>query len=452
MSVIGTGYVGLTTGLLFAYLGNKVIFVDIDRQKIEKLKNRVIPFYEPYIEEMLNLVYSNLEFSTEYKEAIEKADIIFICVGTPPDKDGKPDLTGLTAAAKEIGRYLNGKFKVIVNKSTVPVGGGNWVESVIKTNLNDKCRSNQGHNFVVASNPEFLREGSALYDAFYPERIVIGADNNRAFEVLLELFRPIMNQSFNPPPFLPRPNGLSAVPIITTNLVSAELIKYASNAFLATKISFINEIANLCEKVGADIKEIAKGIGLDSRIGSKFLNAGVGWGGSCFGKDTAALVEMGKEYGLEMHIIEAVRKVNYLQRKRIIEKLYEKLKIVKGKTIGILGLAFKPNTDDLRDSPAIDIIRTLLERGAHLKVHDPVALDNFRSMYSSLNVVVNEDVYQMVEDCDALILVTDWDEYKELDWEKVKNIMAGNLIVDGRNALDEEQLSKLNFKYVGVGR
>src|SRR5215831_15651093 len=329
-----------------------------------------MPFYEPHLADVVADAGQNLTFTTEYSEAIPQAHVIFIAVGTPPGPNGNPDLRYLEAAARSIGGNLGAHFTVIVNKSTVPIGSGVWVDSLLREAF-EREGKREGGSFAVASNPEFLREGSALHDSLYPDRVVIGAADTGTAEVLYTLYRPILEQAFMAPPYLPRPDGVQAAPLISTDLASAELIKYAANAFLSLKISYINEIGQLAEKVGADIAQVAKGIGLDARIGTRFLQAGIGWGGSCFGKDTAALVATASEYKLEMPIVKAAREVNKKQRDRVVEKLLDELKILKGRTIGLLGLAFKPNTDDLREAPAIDIARKLVERGSKVKVHDP---------------------------------------------------------------------------------
>jgi UDPglucose 6-dehydrogenase len=302
----------------------------------------------------------------------------------------------------------------------------------------------------VASNPEFLREGSALHDSLYPDRVVIGTDDQHTAEVLYSLYRPILDQTFQAPSFLARPDGLGAVPLISTDLASAELIKYAANAFLALKISYINEIGQLSEKVGADISQVAKGIGLDARIGTRFLQAGIGWGGSCFGKDTAALISTASEYGLEMPIVHSAREVNRRQRERVVDKLLAELRILKGRTIGLLGLAFKPHTDDLREAPALDIARKLIERGARVKVHDPVAMERFKREYPELDVTCYTDVESVLRDCDAAVLVTEWPQYRELDWEKLAREMRTAIILDGRLVLDRARLTRAGFRYVAI--
>lgn len=451
VAVIGTGYVGITTGVTLAYIGHQVTCVDIDQQKLALLRSGKAHIYEPGLEELMHLARERLKFTDSYAEAVPDADVIFVAVGTPSAPDGSPDLRYVQAAAEGIGQHLNSKFTVIVNKSTVPIGSGNWVESLVQTAYEAKNGKKAKGNFAVASNPEFLREGSAIYDSLYPDRIVVGAEREEALETLYNLYRPLIEQSFAEPAFQPRPNAMKAVPLISADLASAELIKYAANAFLSVKISFINEIGSLAERVGADVTQIARGIGLDSRIGPRFLQAGVGWGGSCFGKDTAALVSTAKEYGLSMLIVQAAREVNYRQRERMIEKLQRELKILKGRTIGLLGLAFKPNTDDLRDSPALDIAGRLIKHGAKVRVHDPIALEQAKQQNPDLAVEYCESVMDLVEDADAVVLVTDWAVYRDLDWEGMAKLMKKPLVVDGRNFLDKQRLTKAGFHHVGVG-
>ncbi|MCS7068362.1 MAG: UDP-glucose/GDP-mannose dehydrogenase family protein [Meiothermus sp.] len=451
VAVIGTGYVGITTGVTLAYIGHQVTCVDVDQHKLALLRSGKAHIYEPGLEELMHLARERLKFTDSYAEAVPDADVIFVAVGTPSAPDGSPDLRYLQAAAESIGQHLNSKFTVIVNKSTVPIGSGNWVESLVQTAFEARHGKKAKGNFAVASNPEFLREGSAIYDSLYPDRIVVGAEREEALEALYNLYRPLLEQSFAEPSFLPRPNAMKAVPIITADLASAELIKYAANAFLSVKISFINEIANLAERVGADVTQIARGIGLDSRIGPRFLQAGIGWGGSCFGKDTAALVSTAQEYGLSMPIVQAAREVNYRQRERMVEKLQRELKILKGRTIGLLGLAFKPNTDDLRDSPALDIAQRLLKQGVKVRVHDPIALEHAQRQNPDLAVEYCKSVTELAEEADALVLVTDWAVYRELDWEGIARLMKRPLVVDGRNFLDKQRLIRAGFQHVGVG-
>lgn len=446
VAILGTGYVGLTTGACLAYLGHEVTCVDPDANKIGALQRGEVPFHEPHLEDLLVAARPNLKFTLDYSEAIPNAQVVFIAVGTPPGAGGAPDLRYLQAAAEGVGERLGPHFTVIVNKSTVPIGSGNWVGALVRDAAERRGRGKDC--FAVASNPEFLREGSALLDSLYPDRVVIGADDPRTAEVLYTLYRPILDQTFQPPSFLPRPDRVGGVPLISTDLASAELIKYAANAFLALKISYINEIGHLSEKVGADISQVARGIGLDARIGTRFLQAGIGWGGSCFGKDTAALVSTAAEYGLDMSIVKAARHVNQHQRERVVEKLLGELKILKGRTIGLLGLAFKPHTDDLREAPALDVARHLLERGARVKVHDPVAMSRFRKEHSDMDVVLASDAHEVARDTDAVVLITEWPQYLELDWESLASVMRTPIMLDTRHALDRGRITRAGFRYL----
>jgi UDPglucose 6-dehydrogenase len=448
--IIGTGYVGLNTGVCLAYLGHKVTCIDSDGKKIASLRAGHTTIYEPFLKELMEQATGNLQFETDYAVALRDADVIFIAVGTPSSADGSPDLRYLSSAARAIGQYFDGDFTVVVNKSTVPIGSGNWVGSLVRESYEDHHGRKAGKRFATASNPEFLREGSALSDSLYPDRVVIGSDDNRALEALYTLYRPILEQTFTPPPFLARPETLAAVPLISADLASSELIKYAANAFLALKISYINEIGQLAEKVGADIALVAKGVGLDSRIGTRFLQAGLGWGGSCFGKDTAALVATAAEYGLTMPIVESAREINRRQRKRVLDKLLTELKILNGRTIGLLGLAFKPNTDDLRDAPAVEIARRLIERGCKVKAHDPVAMSRFEQEYAGLGVVCCHSAEEVADDADALVLVTEWHQYRELAWDQLAVRMRRPLVLDGRNVLDRARLTRHGFQCVGI--
>lgn len=443
VAILGTGYVGLTTGVCLAYTGHHVTCIDPVAEKIELLRQGGIPIYEPWLEELAGRARPNLNFSTRYEDGVPGADVIFIAVGTPPSPDGSPDLRYLRAAAQGIAEHYKGDFTVVVNKSTVPIGSGNWIGAILREGLGER-------RFAVASNPEFLREGSAVHDSLYPDRIVVGSDNARGLETLYSLYRPILDQTFAAPTFLPRPDGLGAVPLVSTDLASAELIKYAANAFLALKISFINEIGRLAEHVGADIRQVAKGIGLDARIGTRFLQAGIGWGGSCFGKDTAALIATAREYNLPMEIVSAARCVNQRQRDRVVEKLLAEFKILKGRTIGLLGLAFKPHTDDLREAPAIDIARRLMERGCKVKAHDPVAMPRFQKEHPESGVILADNPAELAAGCDALVLVTEWPEYRELDWEAIGESMRSRTILDGRLVLDGRRLEGAGFRCLAL--
>jgi UDPglucose 6-dehydrogenase len=449
IAVIGTGYVGLTTGVTLAHLGHRVTCVDTDETKLEVLRSGSIPIFEPFLESVLASSRTHLSFSSAIAEAIPLADVVFIAVGTPSLSDGNSDMRFVRAAAQSIGQHLGNGFTVIVNKSTVPIGSGNWVESLLRDALEARGAV---ADFAIASNPEFLREGSALHDSFFPDRIVVGSDSDRALKVLEELYGAIVEQTFVPPVGLPRKKGQTPVPFVRADLASAELIKYAANAFLALKISFINEMAELGEKVGANVQTVARGIGLDARIGEQFLQAGIGWGGSCFGKDTAALIATAREYGLSMPIVAAAREVNAQARARIIEHLLAELKILKGRTIGLLGLAFKPDTDDLRDSPALEIARRLVERGARVRVHDPVALKRLKLEHADLDVVSFHDVAPLIQDADAVVLVTKWPEYMDLPWESLIASMRHPLVIDGRNVLDRNRLEAAGARLIGVGQ
>lgn len=447
--IIGTGYVGMNTGVVLAYLGNQVTCLDVNEEKIALLKQGKTPVYEPHLEETLQLVLKDIKFTSSYTEAdIPNTEVIFITVGTPSLPDGNADLQYVRQAAKSIAENLGEKFTVIVNKSTVPIGSGNWVEAIMHEHFNSNHNNGEDADFNVVSSPEFLAQGSAMHDSFYPDRIVVGSQCERSVERLKELFSPLLQQDFPAPPDLPRPEGLTEVPLLVCDLTSAEMVKYAANAFLALKISYVNEIGRLANKVGADIQAVSKGIGLDKRIGNRFLNAGLGWGGSCFGKDTAALIATARDYKLEMPIIESAREINYSQRVLAVDLLQDKLKILKGKHVALLGFSFKPNTDDLRDAPSIDISKLLIQRGALVRAHDPVALTNARNHYGDLGVVFCDQVEEALRDVEAIVLVTEWPEYRALDWTAIPRV----LIVDGRNFLDREMLEKLGFSVIGIGR
>ncbi|GIE87157.1 UDP-glucose dehydrogenase family protein [Actinoplanes regularis] len=448
--VVGTGYVGLTTGVSLAFLGHEVTCVDLDQHKVDMLRAGKCPIYEPGMEELLAEAAPNLSFTTSYDEGVPGADVVFVAVQTPSAEDGSPDLRYLRSAAESVARSLNHGFTVVVNKSTVPIGSGNWVDAILRESFAQREDRPAGVEFSVASNPEFLREGNAIADTLYPDRIVIGSDSPRSLEVLNRLYQPIINQTFTAPTFQPRPEDATAVPLVSTDLASAELIKYAANAFLALKISYVNEIGQLAAKVGADITEVARGMGLDQRIGSRFLQPGVGWGGSCFGKDTKALIATAAEYNHEMPIVKAARDVNQRQRAIAVERLQDELRILKGRKIGLLGLAFKPNTDDLRDSPALDIANLLLARGARVRLHDPIAGERFRHEQPELAPHLSESLDGVFDDCDAVVLVTEWAQYLELDWSKFVGLMRNPLVLDGRHALDGDRMRRLGYKYLAV--
>lgn len=447
--VVGAGYVGLTTGAVLAYLGHRVKVLDVDPARVEDLKRGKLPFFEPHLQELISLSQARLAFTSQYEEAIPTAEVVFIAVGTPSGPDGAPDLSQVRSAALGIGRHLGEGFTVVVNKSTVPVGSGNYVEALVRRAFWE-AHGQEPRAYAVVSNPEFLREGQAVYDSLYPDRIVVGAEDKRALEVMRELYEPILEQSFAPPPFLPRPERMGAVPFITTDLASAELIKYGANAFLAMKISFINELAALAERVGADIREVARGIGLDSRIGPRFLQAGLGWGGSCFPKDTLALVAMGEEYGIPMPLVRAAREVNFLQRQRVVDKLLGELKTLKGRTIALLGLAFKSLTDDLRESPALELAVLLLGRGAFVRAHDPMALTRAQREVS-LPLEYAKTPEDLLRGVDAVVLATDWPEYRTWPWESLRGLMRVPLVMDARNHLDRDRLVAAGYRYLGIG-
>ena len=448
--VVGTGYVGLTTGVSLAFLGHQVTCVDWDQSKVDMLRGGRCPIYEPGMAELLAEAAPKLQFTTSYAEGVPGADVVFVAVQTPSADDGSPDLTYLMSAAESVARNLDHTFTVVVNKSTVPIGSGNWVDAILRDSFAERSDRPEHCEYAVASNPEFLREGNAIHDTLFPDRIVIGSDNPRSLEVLNQLYRPIINQTFTAPIFSPRPDDIGAVPLVSTDLASAELIKYAANAFLALKISYVNEIGQLAAKVGADITEVARGIGLDQRIGSRFLQPGVGWGGSCFGKDTKALIATAAEYNYEMPIVRAARDVNQRQRAIAVERLQDELRILKGRKIGLLGIAFKPNTDDLRDAPALDIANLLLARGARVKLHDPVASGRFRREQPELAQYVSETVDDLFDDCDAVVLVTEWAQYLELDWAKFVGLMRTPIVLDGRHVLDAERMARLGYRYLGI--
>ncbi|MDI9531737.1 MAG: UDP-glucose/GDP-mannose dehydrogenase family protein [Anaerolineaceae bacterium] len=447
--IIGTGYVGLNTGVMLAYLGNDVTCIDLNQEKVDRLNSGRVTIYEPHLDDIFAEVHKKMRFVSSYAEAdIPNQDVIFIAVNTPSLPDGNADLSFVRLAADSIAEHLGEKFVVVVNKSTVPIGSGNWVEAIIREHYYEVHNTKPNGLFNVVSSPEFLAQGSALQGSFYPDRIIIGSEHEPSVERLKELFGPLMRQDFEAPVGLPRPAGLTEVPMLVCDLISAEMVKYAANSFLALKISFINEIAHLAQKVGADVTAIAKGIGLDKRIGNRFLNAGIGWGGSCFGKDTAALVATARDYNLDMPIIRAARDVNYAQRTWVVDRLQEELKILKGKHIALLGFSFKPNTDDLRDAPSLDISKLLVRRGAIVRAHDPVALDNARSQYPNIGVFYSNDLEHTLDEADAIVLVTEWPIYRELDWEAIPPVS----VIDGRNFLDRERLTQLGFHVVGIGK
>ena len=447
---VGTGYVGLTTGVALAYLGHRVVCVDKDDVKLSSLLEGRCPIHEAGLEAMMRRVKPRLSFTDKLSEAVPEAVIIMIAVGTPAGPDGGAETGYVEAAAKQVAEEMwEGRKYTMVVKSTVPIGTNRRVAHVIGQVLRERgCTA----EVQVVSNPEFLSEAQALRDFLYPDRIVVGAEFPEGVDVMRRLYRPLLEQTFDPPDGLPRPPGYSLPPMITTDPVSAEMIKYASNAFLAVKISFINEMAGLCERVGADVTEVARGMGLDPRIGSKFLQAGAGWGGSCFPKDTAALIALGREHNYEMPIVSAARAINLRQRKHLVDRLQDALLGVRGRIICIFGLAFKPCTDDLREAPGLEIIRLLIERGAHVRAHDPLALQQARKLLQGLDVEFYDDPYRMAEGADALFLVTEWPEYREFDLSRMAARMRTPLLLDGRNLFDPKEARQAGLRYLGVGR
>jgi UDPglucose 6-dehydrogenase len=428
--MIGTGYVGLVTGTCFAEFGNDVICVDIIKEKIDKLNRGELPIYEPGLDDMVakNVAEGRLKFTTDLKQAVEQSLVIFVAVGTPQAEDGSADMRYVEAVTKDIARYMN-DYKVVVNKSTVPVGAGKWIKKLIQENQPEPIA------FSVASNPEFLREGSAIEDFIRPNRVVIGTEDERAAEIMRDLYKPLY---------------LIETPIVMTDLASAELTKYAANAFLATKIGFINEIANICECVGADVHDVAKGMGLDQRIGSKFLHPGPGYGGSCFPKDTRALLNIARKNGYHFKIVEAAVKVNDQQRKRMLEKIKNAIGSLRGKTVAVLGLAFKPNTDDMREAPSIDIIAGLQKEGARIKAYDPIAMHEARKVLNGVEFA--EDTYSAISGADALVFLTEWNQFRSLDLDKIKRLLKTPLVIDLRNIYDPARMRESGFAYVAVGR
>ena len=457
--VIGTGYVGLVTGVCLSHIGHDVICVDNNEEKVKLMQSGQSPIYEPGLSELMqsSSASGKLKFTSDLAQGVAHGEILFIAVGTPPLPTGESDTRYVEAVARGIGANLKNDYKVIVNKSTVPIGSGDWVRMIVleglaeqqKTlvgagNLPSKAKEEQV-NFDVVSNPEFLREGSAVYDTFNPDRIVLGSNSPKALGMMKDLYQPLVNRKFA------QDQSLPPVPVVVTDLSSAEMIKYAANSFLATKISFINEVANICDRVGADVTQVAKGIGLDSRIGSKFLNAGIGWGGSCFPKDVSALIHTADDYGYEPELLKAAVNVNIRQRHILLEKLQHELKILKGKTIGLLGLTFKPDTDDMRDAPALQLIEELNRLGAKVKAYDPIVSQSGLS-HGLSGVIIEGNAEMLADGCDALVLVTDWQEFVKLDYQKMAALMHHRVMIDGRNCLDPQTLQEAGFLYVGIGR
>ncbi len=426
--VIGTGYVGLVTGTCFADLGNQVTCLDIDPERINQLLNGKMPIYEPSLEQLVkqNVQAKRLFFTTDYRVALDGAEYAFIAVGTPSGVDGEADLQYVKTAVESIADIVDSPI-LVINKSTVPVGTGDWVADVIR-----RRRGDRPLDFSVVSNPEFLREGSAINDFMNPDRVVLGSEDRAAANRLAALYQPLR------------------CTIMITDLRTAEMIKYASNAFLATRISFINEIGNMCEELGADVTEVALGMGYDKRIGHAFLDAGLGWGGSCFPKDVKALEHMAVLHGSQPQLLQAVMEINRNQRRRAVMKLRKALRSLNEKTIGILGLSFKPNTDDIRDSASLEIIHLLMNEGAHIQAYDPQAMENASAVLKKVKLC--ETPYEVAEKADALLLATEWNEFKQLDFNAIKSQMRSPIILDGRNLWDGNALKSMGFTYMGIGR
>ena len=437
ITIIGTGYVGLVTGVCLADFGNDIICVDNDKEKIDILNKGQLPIYEPGLKEIIerNRDYKRIEFTTDIKYAVSHSEVIFITVGTPEKEDGDADLKYVFEVAKDIACYMN-DYKVVVDKSTIPIGTGKKVKEIIQNILKDR---KVNYKFDVVSNPEFLREGKALYDFMHPDRIVIGSGSKKAIEIMKEVYRVLK---------------LNDIPFITTNLETAEMIKYASNAFLAMKISYVNEIANLCERVGADIQVVTSAMGRDGRISPKFLHCGPGYGGSCFPKDTKALAKIGKENNSPITLIESTIKANQNQKLKMVEKIEKTMENVKDKTIAILGLSFKPETDDIREAPSMVIIEELYQRGAKIKAFDPQAMEEARGKLKDLKgIIFCKDEYEAIEGADALVIITEWNQFRRLDFARIKKLMKDNYIFDLRNIYSKEIIEKENgFRYFSVGR
>lgn len=437
IAVIGTGYVGLVSGALLSDFGHRVICMDNDQNKINDLNSGRIPIFEPGLEDIVkrNIYYKRLFFTTDMKSAVESSDTIFIAVGTPPKDDGSADLSHVLAVAEEIASYFN-DYKVIVNKSTVPIGTGQEIKETIRRKL-ATCNSDYSFDFV--SNPEFLREGSAINDFMRPDRVIVGTESEKALNQLKEIYRVLY---------------LNETPFIETNIETAEMIKYASNAFLAMKITYINEIANLCEKVGADVQQVAKAMGKDGRISPKFLHAGPGYGGSCFPKDTCALAHIARAYEEPISLIEATIAANNHQKLKMIDKIIRGMEHVEGKTISVLGLTFKPNTDDMREAPALTIIPELVKKGARIKAFDPESQKEgtwrFEDCMNEMEICSNE--YEAITGADAIVILTEWNQFRNLDFDKIKSISKGRILFDLRNIYVRESVERQGFTYFGVGR
>ncbi len=433
IAIVGTGYVGLVSGTCFAEMGAHVTCVDVDAQKIEKLQNGIMPIYEPGLEELVkrNAEVGRLKFTTDLTEVLDDVEVVFSAVGTPPDEDGSADLKYVLAVARQFGQHIN-KYTILVTKSTVPVGTAKKVKAAIQKELDKR-----GVNipFDVASNPEFLKEGAAIKDFMSPDRVVVGTESEKATKVMTRLYKPFLINNFR---------------VIFMDIPSAEMTKYAANAMLATRISFMNDIANLCERVGANVDSVRKGIGTDSRIGSKFLYAGCGYGGSCFPKDVKALLHTGLDNGYHMEVIEAVERVNEKQKSIVYDKIVKAVGDVKGKTIALLGLAFKPETDDMREAPALVVIDKLLKAGATVRVFDPIAMDECKRRIGD-TVTYCKDMYDACDGADVLALMTEWRQFRMPSWNVIQKVMSGNIVVDGRNIYDRHELEDLGFVYTRIG-
>ena len=433
IAIVGTGYVGLVSGTCFAEMGAHVTCVDVDAEKIQKLKDGIMPIYEPGLEELVkrNVGFERLKFTTDLTEVLDDVEVVFSAVGTPPDEDGSADLKYVLAVARQFGQHIN-KYTILVTKSTVPVGTAKKVKAAIREELDKR---GVDVPFDVASNPEFLKEGAAIKDFMSPDRVVVGTETEKAREVMTRLYRPLMLQNFR---------------VIFMDIPSAEMTKYAANAMLATRISFMNDIANLCERVGANVDSVRKGIGTDSRIGSKFLYAGCGYGGSCFPKDVKALVHTGMDNDYHMEVIEAVERVNEKQKSIVYDKIVKAVGNVKGKTIAIVGLAFKPETDDMREAPALVVIDKLLKDGATVRVFDPIAMDECKRRIGD-TVTYCKNMYDAADGADVFALVTEWRQFRMPSWNVIQKVMNGNVIVDGRNIYDRQELEEMGFVYTRIG-
>nr|WP_317412602.1 UDP-glucose/GDP-mannose dehydrogenase family protein [uncultured Solibaculum sp.] len=437
IAVIGSGYVGLVSGAVLSDFGHNVMCVDVDQKKIESLKQGVIPIYEPGLDALVekNMQMDTLHFSTDIQAAIQDNDIIFIAVGTPPKDDGSADLQYVLSVAKEIAANMQG-YKVIVDKSTVPVGTGQKVKKMVQDILDER---GVDYDFDVVSNPEFLREGSAVYDFSNPERVVLGTESQRALDAMIEVYRVLY---------------LNETPFVSTNIETAEMIKYVSNAFLAMKITYINEVANLCEKVGANVQKVARGMGMDDRIGNKFLNAGPGYGGSCFPKDTKALATIAREHGENLTLIETTIQANERQKMRMVEKINDAMGDLSGKVIGVLGLTFKPNTDDMREAPSLVILPELVKRGAAIRAFDPEGTKEGSWRFENIkeHMTFCDDEYCVTQGADAVVILTEWNQFRSLDFDRLKEGMRDHYFFDLRNVYEEAMVEKYGFRYYAVGR